>query len=316
MEFYFSHGIAASTQKTYTSAKRRYFQFCYTNHLNPLPASEHQLCQFVAALAKEGLSHSTLKGYLSGVRHLHLENHYKNPNINTMARLEQVMKGIKALQAKAKVTNLPRLPMTPELLARIKQVWTKVPHNPDNRMLWAAALLGFFGFLRAGELTVPSDTTYDEGAHLSFSDVAVDSFENPQVMKVRIKASKTDPFRMGVDIYLGRTHKELCPITAILSYMSQRGSGPGPLVKFADGKPLTRARFVAKVREALTQAGVDCTPYSGHSFRIGAATTAASQGIEETTIKMLGRWKSSAYQLYIRTPREQLAAISQKMVKC
>ena len=98
--------------------------------------------------------------------------------------------------------------------------------------------------------------------------------------------------------------------------MSQRGSGPGPLFKFADGKPLTRARFVAKVREALTQAGVDCTPYSGHSFRIGAATTAASQGIEETTIKMLGRWKSSAYQLYIRTPREQLAAISQKMVKC
>ena len=159
MEFYFSHGIAASTQKTYTSAKRCYFQFCYTNHLNLLPASEHQLCRSVAALAKEGLSHRTLKGYLSGVRHLHLENHYKNPNINTMARLEQVMKAIKALQAKAKITNLPRLPMTPELLARIKQVWTKTPHNPDHRMLWAAALLCFFGFLRAGELTVPSDTT-------------------------------------------------------------------------------------------------------------------------------------------------------------
>ena len=90
---------------------------------------------------------------------------------------------------------------------------------------------------------------------------------------------------MGVDIYLGRTHKELCPITAILSYMSQRGSGPGPLFKFADGKPLTKAQFVAKVREALTQAVVDCTPYSGHIFRIGAATTAASQGIEENNQK-------------------------------
>ena len=314
MEFYFSHGIAASTQRTYLSAKRRYLQFCCTNKLDPLPASEHRLCQFVAALALEGLAHNTLKGYLSGIRHLHLENHYKNPNINTMARLEQVLKGIKSLQAKTKGNSHPRLPMTPELLVRIRQVWVNKPPNPDHKMLWAAALLCFFGFLRAGEITVPSDTAYDEGAHLNFADVAIDSFIDPQVIKVRIKASKTDPFRLGVDIYLGRTRKELCAIAAILPYLFQRGPGPGPLFKFADGKPLTRTRFVIKIREALIQAGVDCTLYSGHSFRIGAATTAAKQGIEETTIKMLGRWKSSAYQCYIRTPREQLAAISQRMV--
>ena len=116
VEFYFSHGIAASTQRTYLSAKHRYLQFCCTNKLDPLPASEHRLCQFVAALALEGLSHSTLKGYLSGVRHLHLENHYKNPNISTMARLEQVLKGIKSLQTKTKGNSHPRLSMTPELL--------------------------------------------------------------------------------------------------------------------------------------------------------------------------------------------------------
>ena len=149
--------------------------------------------------------------------------------------------------------------MTPELLTRIKLVLAKEPHDPNHVMLWAAALLCFFGFLRAGKVTVPTDTTYDEGAHLNFLDVAVDSYENPQVMKVRIKASKTDPFRMGVDIFLGRTHKELCPVIAMLAYLLQRGSGPGPLFKFVDGKPLTRPRFVAKIREALTQAGVDCT---------------------------------------------------------
>ena len=44
-------------------------------------------------------------------------------------------------------------------------------------------------------------------------------------------------------------------------------------------------------------AGIDFVPYSGHSFRSGAATTAAKQGISDATIKMLGRWKSSAYQL-------------------
>jgi hypothetical protein len=63
------------------------------------------------------------------------------------------------------------------------------------------------------------------------------------------------------------------------------------------------------MKEALISAGVDCSPYSGHSFRSGAATTAAKQGISDATIKMLGRWKSSAYQLYI----EQLAAYSRRL---
>jgi site-specific recombinase XerD len=70
---------------------------------------------------------------------------------------------------------------------------------------------------------------------------------------------------------------------------------------------------VEEIRSTLSQAGVDSKPYSGHSFRSGAATTAARQGVGDATIKMLGRWKSSAYQLYVQTPREQLAAISRKL---
>ena len=41
--------------------------------------------------------------------------------------------------------------------------------------------------------------------------------------------------------------------------------------------------------------------------------TKARQGISDSTIKMLGRWKSSAYQLYIKTPWEQLVAVSQSL---
>ena len=38
-------------------------------------------------------------------------------------------------------------------------------------------------------------------------------------------------------------------------------------------------KFVDKVKKALSLAGVDCTAYSGHSFRIGAAITVVKQGI-------------------------------------
>ena len=314
MEFYFQNGLAASTRRAYGSAKSRYSRFCSSNCLSPLPASEHQLCQFVSHLANENLCHSTIKCYLSAIRHLHVAEGYGDPNICNMARLEQVLKGIKSIQAKSS-KKPTRLAITPELLLKMRQVWMRGNGSGswDNIMLWAASLLCFFGFLRSGEITVPTDAGFDEGVHLTFNDLSVDCTENPQVIRVRIKASKTDPFRVGADIFIGRTDNDLCPVAAVLAFMALRGPGPGPFFRFRDGKPLTRSRLVTKLKESIQAAGVNCTAYSGHSFRSGAATTAARQGIGDATIKMLGRWKSSAYQLYIKTPREQLAAVSRAL---
>ena len=100
---------------------------------------------------------------------------------------------------------------------------------------------------------------------------------------------------------LGKTDNDLCPVTALLAYLAIRGSGPGFLFLFSDRRPLTKQRFIQRVRQALSAIGVDSSQYAGHSFRIGAATTASARGLSESTIQMLGRWQSSAYQLYIRT---------------
>ena len=62
-----------------------------------------------------------------------------------------------------------------------------------------------------------------------------------------------------------------------------------------------------EVKKALDIAGVDAANYNGHSFRIGAASTAAANGMEDSMIKTLGRWESEAYQRYIKIPREELA---------
>ena len=44
------------------------------------------------------------------------------------------------------------------------------------------------------------------------------------------------------------------------------------------------------------------------SFRIRAATTAASMGVQDSMIKALGQWNSNAFQAYIWIPRDRLAA--------
>ena len=46
--------------------------------------------------------------------------------------------------------------MTVEVLEVLRTSWSAMPGWVDAKMLCEAATLGFFGFLRSGELTVPS----------------------------------------------------------------------------------------------------------------------------------------------------------------
>ena len=65
----------------------------------------------------------------------------------------------------------------------------------------------------------------------------------------------------------------------------------------------------------LSAAGVDTSKYAGHSFCIGAATTAAKLGIQESLIRTMGQWESSTYLLYIRTPREKICSVAKTLLK-
>ena len=229
-----------------------------------------------------------------------------------MPLLEYVLKGIKSEQAKKGPSAArTRLPITPAIMRQLRSVWEKDPKNGDHIMLWAACCTCFCGFFRSGEITVPSAKEYDPGAHLSFGDVTLDSCENPTLAQINIKASKTDPFRKGVSIFIGQTNNDLCPIAALAAYLAFRGARPGPFFQFCNGRPLTRESFVTRVRDSLQAAGINIpSQFAGHSFRIGAATTAAVAGVEDSTIKALGRWESLAYLLYVRIPREKLAGLS------
>jgi len=89
-----------------------------------------------------------------------------------------------------------------------------------------------------------------------------------------------------VDLFLGKTDTDIYPVRALLNYMILRGTAQGPL--FILGF-LTHHYFVSAVRGALQKAGVDQSKYCGHSFRIGAATTAAAKGMKDSIIKTLGR---------------------------
>lgn len=291
----------------YRSGCDRFLKFCLQASLTPFPVTENTLLLFVGHLHQARLAHGTMKSYLAAVRYEQIRSGMGDPAIHSMPQLEYVLKGAKKATPES---SRRRLPITPRILLALKQVWHKLPSGRDAQMLWAAACLCFSGFLRSGEATCPSESEFDPDSHLAFSDVAVDNRDRPTALQVTLKASKTDPYRRGVTLHIGVAGGPLCPVAAVLNYMVARGCSEGPLFIWEDGKFLTRESFVTSMRAALTQAGFVAKDYAGHSFRVGAATTAAQRGVQDSLLKTLGRWKSSAYTRYIRTPPEVLRGVA------
>lgn len=306
----FTKGLAQSTVRTYSSGVSRYLSYCREVGRAALPTNEELISGFVAKLAKEKLTYASIQTYLSAIRHHHIASGLGDPKIFQMSRLEYILKGIRreAAHSSAMKRSRDRQPLTPHSMKKLFEEWKKLPVVSDAKMLWAAACLAYFGFLRVGEFTSPTTKTFDKNAHLSMTDITVDNPAEPTMLFVRLKQSKTDQLRHGVTIVLGKSHKfPLCPLSAMLGYLVVRGRSEGPLFMWKDGTFLTRANFVTAVKEACVTAGLDAANFNGHSFRIGAATTAASRGMEDCMIKTLGRWESDSYQRYIKIPRQELA---------
>ena len=105
-------------------------------------------------------------------------------------------------------------------------------------------------------------------------------------------------------------NQRICPVHAVVLYLTIRGNHSGPVFTFSDGRMLTREIFGLELDCILGKLNLKVHHYNTHSFRIGAATSAKQADISNVHIKTLGRWQSDAYQRYIRTPPQQLANIS------
>ena len=114
---------------------------------------------------------------------------------------------------------------------------------------------------------------------------------------------------------MGQTGDDLCPITAMLQYLEQRGIDHNALFWLEPGRPLTQTKFVELLKESLHRAGIDPTHFSGHCFRIGTSTTAVANGVGDSTIQVMGRWRSACYQRYVRPSQAELAQVSHKISK-
>ncbi|CAC5402968.1 unnamed protein product [Mytilus coruscus] len=168
-----------------------------------------------------------------------LELNIDYPDLTKLRRLKAILNGVKrAYKTKPK----PRYPITFDILKKVC-LWQARTVVLKNLLLETMCTVAFFGFLRCGEFTVDSCGNFDPAFNLCISDITILS----DSIHLKLKISKTDPFRQGLTIKLFETGTEICPYRICCLYMNnhfQRNPSPEtPLFVDLTGAAVTRAKF-------------------------------------------------------------------------
>jgi hypothetical protein len=189
-----------------------------------------------------------------------------------------------------------RLPLTSDILLPVVQLLA-LDTSLDATNLKTALCVGFAAFLRSGEFTWErwdphlSPQLYVSRKHVNFIGDSVSLF---------LPSSKTDQYRQGATIYLASVDSPLCPVAALHHLFERYPATPtSPLFLRSAGLPFNRSYLVDRIKTFLLRTGVNPSKYSGHSLRKGATVSAIAVGLSKDEVKLLGRWKSDAVDVYI-----------------
>lgn len=290
--------LSKKSRESYQRAVSAYLDFSKT-HLKirtHWPASVLSTLEFVAHLHHLGYAASTIISYTSALSFVH--NLSLDPDPTKSFLIKKALAGI----SKLKPAQDLRLPITPHVLRRLIRAAKLTAKSSFHAKLFQAMFsLAFHAFLRVGEMTACSkhDKAVLQARDISFRR---NKKGNLQDILLTIRRFKHQGSRPAVTLVITAQHNHYCPVRLLHRYFQLRGPKSGPLFVFKDRTPVSRTFFASYLRQCVTYVGLDGARYKGHSFRIGAATAAYSQGMSDARIKQMGRWQSSAFKKYIRIP--------------
>lgn len=315
-QLFLALAIGQSTRQSYSSGVKSYIKFVDTMNIKPaFPASVETLCLWITSLAAAPhfLKVGTCKVYLSGVIHQHKERGFNNPLEKAPQMLDMIFTGIKRWSAYAQQghsNNKPKLPITTDML-RVMSAYLN-PRIRTDALVLAMAWVALVAMLRISEFTTDDKNqghllTMSQLSFITESDTKVDSMHISSKMSIRyatlrLAQSKTDPFRMGVDVVISSQEA----IHALVNYLEQTSyesnSLQSPLFRYRTGEAVNRQWFMREISTLITASGYDTSNYTSHSFRKGGAVSLQQRGVSDSIIRKMGRWKSDAYHLYLRHP--------------
>lgn len=289
--------LSTNTHKVYRIALNSFNKFrSFVKLPNVWPPPLEHIVFFISHHYEQGSAASTIATYLSALSFSEKINSYNIQPGNKFV-ITKLISGYKNLRNKQD----SRLPITFPILSKLPHALSNVCKQVYEKILFKTAfILAFFGFLRISEFVFNQDSP---DKTLRFQDI---SFVG-QCLHVNIRYSKTDQKGYNSTLIITQlTNSEMCPVKALSKCMKVRPTSTDYLFCHSNGTPLTRYQFCAVLRHCIKFLGLNANSYKSHSFRIGAATQASLNAVDDESIKAMGRWKSQSYKKYIRISSNSL----------
>ena len=291
--------LAPSSHKTYQKAWTLYNEFLVTScpGSKSLPSSVNDILMFISHCFDKQMASATVNTYCSALGYYNKLNNFNDPTQNFIVK--KCLQGYKNLRPSLDA----RLPITPKILKDIiASLKYTCSSNFLQTMLKAMYLIAFHAFLRVGEFTCSN--AKKTGHTLCVEDILF-SYRLGDIsgLEITFKSYKHSKGKQQtVFISCCKHDSNECPVHALHDYLILRMPSKGPLFTFMDDTPISRSFFTQQLKLSLAWAGCSTKSYKGHSFRIGAATSALMAGLAESKIQTMDRWSSNAYKKYIRIP--------------
>ena len=285
------YSLDTSSFSAYTSALNSYLTFCNLHHF-PIDPTPDTLSFYVVFLSSH-INPKSVNSYLSGVCR-QLEPFYPEVRQHRKSLLvSRTMAG--CLRRFGTPTNRK----TPFSHADLQHVLDSLPSTPshDDLLFVAILLTGFHALMRLGELVFP-----DKRALRNYRKISLRHTVNVSVLPHQysffLPSHKGDRTFEGNTIVIQQVSTPTDPYSPFLAYLTSRDSlfplHP-ELWLTSRGAVPTRHWFISCLQILFPS-----TAYAGHSIRSGGATSLAEAGVDLSLIQAIGRWSSSAFQIYIR----------------
>ena len=293
--------LAVSTHRVYQRSTDAFIDFRYKFGLQQywLAPCGHMVA-FISALSLEGKAPSTIISYIAGVAYMHKVNNWQDPTKSLIFIIQKLIEGSKKLNGRPD----GRAPLTLNVLVDVLNTLHKVCSSTNETLLFRSAfsLTFFWFFLRVGETGSWQLGTGQILLAVSLPYLTLHWWvQGKGLYKSVSRSLKLKKRGRSTTIIINRgASSQVCPINALERFLDVRPVSSGPLFIHMDKSPPTRFRFQSVLTSTLAQAGYPAERFKTHSFRIGTATTAAMCGFNSDSIKVLGRWRSNAFRVYIR----------------
>lgn len=291
-----NNALSDNSNKAYNSALKKFHAFAQIFGIAiswPLPLDI--ILNFIAYLSLQHMSPNTVQLYIRALAYFHKVRQVSDPTASFLVA--------KALQGLARGNTAPdtRYPITLPILEKLLAYLPFVCTSSFESTLFASAFsLAYFGLLRVGEFTLANSCNSRYSHCIQFQHVTLG--EESKHVTFTIPHSKTDQTGKKTTIFIrSQPHSIACPVHSMRNFLAIRPhtSDTHCLFIHSNAMPLTRFQFNAVLQKAI-QAISTPGHFGTHSFRIGRATDLALQGFSDQQIQTFGRWKSLAFQKYIR----------------